>query len=252
MVHCQTAPRHINNLFFSNYNRDASENPTTSKGVRHYGSDLVVILDMDECLVHSQSLQSPRAPQVYAHQQQLFQKRRSSSSAGRTARADFFQFTLPEGERFHVRVRPGLYDFLQKVCSKYETHIFTAALQKYADPLLDHIDPHQSLFAGRWYRDSCEFDRERRINIKNLANLPILPQLDRAVLVDNNPLSFLANPNNGILVSSFLGDPSDNDLEKVWMLLEDLNGEQDVRLKLREMFHLENELQPHYLQRSVA
>lgn len=250
MVHCQTVPPHINKLSLNNYNRDASEKPMTSKGLRHYGSDLVVILDMDECLVHSQSLLSPSAAQGYAHQQ-LFQKRRSSSSAGRAARADFFQFTLPEGKRFHVRARPGLYDFLQKVCSKYETHIFTAAVQKYADPLLDHIDPHRSLFAGRWYRDSCEFDRERRINIKNLGNLPILPQLDRAVLVDNNPLSFLANPNNGILVSSFLGDPRDNDLEKVWMLLEDLDGEQDVRPKLRDMFHLEDELQQH-LQLSAA
>ncbi len=49
------------------------------------------------------------------------------------------------------------------------------------------------------------------------------------VLVDNNPMSFLANPDNGILVKSFTRDPCDRDVETVWhLLLRELEGVDDV------------------------
>merc|ERR1711862_388356 len=114
-----------------------------------------------------------------------------------------------------------------------ETHIFTAAMPIYADPILNRLDPENTLLAGRWYRDSCVYDETsvgRPAYVKNLKR--ILDNnnnnLQRTVLVDNNPLSFLANPTNGILVSSFYNDPYDKTLPAVLEPLHRLDGLEDV------------------------
>ena len=62
------------------------------------------------------------------------------------------------------------------------------------------------------------------------------------MLVDNNPLSFLANPSNGILVSNFYDDPKDATLDAVLELLQELDGEDDVRPVLEERFGLKDAL----------
>jgi len=41
----------------------------------------------------------------------------------------------------HVRLRPYLYDFLEKIKDKYEVIVFTASQQVYANELLNLIDP---------------------------------------------------------------------------------------------------------------
>ena len=68
-------------------------------------------------------------------------------------------------------------------------------------------------------------------------------QMKRTVLVDNNPLSFLANPENGILVSSFFNDPNDKTLLAVQDLLHDLDEEEDVRPVLDARFGLRDSFQ---------
>jgi TFIIF-interacting CTD phosphatase-like protein len=58
-------------------------------------------------------------------------------------------------------------------------------------------------------------------------------------LVDNNPLSFLHQPENGILVSNFYNDATDTTLESVYQLLHELDESQaDVRPVLEEKFGL--------------
>ena len=64
----------------------------------------------------------------------------------------------------------------------------------------------------------------------------------RVVLVDNNPLSFLPNPSNGILVSSFYDDPKDDTLEAVMELLHELDDSEDVRPILDDRFGLKDAL----------
>ena len=41
----------------------------------------------------------------------------------------------------YVIKRPGCDEFLQKLAEHYELLIYTASLSKYADPLLDILDP---------------------------------------------------------------------------------------------------------------
>jgi len=221
------------------------KNEDVNKSSRMYESDLVVVLDMDECLIHSHFLQGPGAE--YAHQV----KRKSSpdSPAGATANKTLatFDITLPDGERVVVHERPHLHKFLKEVSSKYETHIFTAAMEVYAKPVLEVLDPHGTIFSGIWYRESCQLDLNLGAYIKNLELLcesydndqERQQRLNRTVLVDNNPLSFLANPEHGILVSSFYTDSRDTTLPAVLELLHELDKHEDVRPVLNKKFQLQ-------------
>jgi CTD small phosphatase-like protein 2 len=48
----------------------------------------------------------------------------------------------PEDNDGHLLlIRPGVAEFLDEMCSYYEVVIFTAAMQDYADWVLDQIDP---------------------------------------------------------------------------------------------------------------
>ena len=202
------------------------------KPVREYESDLVVVLDMDECLIHSQFLQGPGAR--FTHQVQR------TGSLGDSS-VDIFSIRLPDGEQVRVHERPHLHDFLARVSEKYETHIFTAAMEVYAKPVLKMLDPHNRIFTHCWYRESCDFDENLGAYVKNLD--PVWGQnLKRTVLVDNNPLSFLANPDNGILVSNFYNDPKDVTLPAVLDLLDELDNEEDVRPVLDARFGLKRAL----------
>jgi TFIIF-interacting CTD phosphatase-like protein len=65
-------------------------------------------------------------------------------------------FSFPfSGSNIHVRLRPYLSDTLDKLKEMYELVAWTAGVQDYADPILDRIDPDNTIFKKRLYRDSC-------------------------------------------------------------------------------------------------
>lgn len=63
--------------------------------------------------------------------------------------------------------------------------------------------------------------------------------MSRTVLVDNNPLSFICQPTNGVLVASFYDDPNDTALASVMQLIRHLDHAGDVRPILKDMFRLD-------------
>jgi Dullard-like phosphatase family protein len=245
-----------------------SQQSSTNNTKRQYESDLVVILDMDECMIHSQFLSSPDNAQVYAHQVMQQRQRRNGisnntgdSGENNASVCDHFRVHLPStGDLVHVNVRPGLKEFLQNVTSRYETHVFTAAMSVYARPVLQQLDPTGEMFANRiWYREHCRYDAHHNAYLKDLEALPVQQttcpitnnstfssiNLNRTVLIDNNPLSFITHPENGILVSSFYNDASDNTLPAVFDLLQELESYPDVRPVLDRRFGLKTALLGH-------
>ena len=139
-----------------------------------------------------------------------------------------------------VFVRPGLARFLDAVAEFAETVVFTAGAEGYARPLCDVIDPSGRVDA-RLYRDAC-VRTPVRDHVKDLAALGRDPR--RTVLVDNNPFSFLLQPDNGVPCVSFAGDPEDRQLEgTILPLLRNLAAAVerggDVRPMLRRRFDME-------------
>jgi Dullard-like phosphatase family protein len=184
---------------------------------RIYQSDLVVVLDMDECLIHT-----PR--DSFRHV--------DDEEAGPAAGINSFPVQLKDGRSIRVNERPFVREFLLAVSAKYETHIYTAGASSYANAVLDQLDPEGSIFTARWYRETCEFRSDVAVYVKNLSNLSYSGGLlneSRTVLVDNNKKSFLSNPSNGILVPNFTQDPNDQALVRVLRVLELLESKPDVR-----------------------
>jgi Dullard-like phosphatase family protein len=216
---------------------DLRPKPTNTKAIRNspvvavkrkyktYTSDLIVVLDLDECLIHAKLFTDPFTASSYAHQVQNTAAKKTSVTET-SGPVESFRVQVDRKCYAHVNLRPGVLDFLQHITSTYETHIYTAATRVYADAVLDylvtHLGGHSSsssscsaddLFAGRWYRQHCAHDVARGAYVKDLSRLPV--PLHRTVLVDNNPLSFLSQPQNGILVNAFYDDGDDRTLNTV-------------------------------------
>jgi RNA polymerase II subunit A-like phosphatase len=63
---------------------------------------------------------------------------------------DVFSFTLPESPtEYHIKLRPGTREFLERVDKDYEMHIYTMGTRNYAHAIAAIIDPDQSYFKER-------------------------------------------------------------------------------------------------------
>lgn len=226
-----------------------------TEGERSFDSDLVVVLDMDECLLHSQFLKAENEYRQYEDGRpgsRVFDHD-DEPEAILSSLCESFRVSLPDGDMVHVNKRPGLDNFLKEITSRYETYIFTAAMQVYAAPVLDVLDQDRNMFQERFYREHCSFDPSLGVYVKSLEaafqdrkqSRERIKDFNerRVVLIDNNPYSFLANPMNGILVSNFYDDPKDCTLDAVSELLQELEDIEDVRPVLDAKFGLKDALE---------
>ena len=169
-------------------------------------SKKTLVLDLDETLVHSNFLPFPRPPDV------------------------IIKLELDnEIHDIHVLVRPGVKEFLEKMSKKYEIVIFTASLSKYADPLLDIIDK-KGYCPFRLFREHCTL-----INSSFVKDLKKLGRnLKDIIIVDNSPISYALNPDNGLPILSWFDDMKDRELFNFIPILEFLSEVYDVRDYIRK------------------
>ena len=131
---------------------------------------------------------------------------------------------------FDVFFRPFLLEFLTEIQNSnlYEMAIFTAAKKKYADVILDYIESRKKFFKFRLYRDCC-IPIGNGISIKDLR---IIKNFDekKTILMDNSFYSFMNQPQNGLLINSFLLNDKDYQLlnAKIY-LIEKIGNKEDVR-----------------------
>ena len=88
-----------------------------------------------------------------------------------------------------VLVRPGTKEFLESLAPFYEMIIYTASLSKYADPLMDMLNP-KGLCTGRLFREHCTF--YNGIFVKDLSKIDRDPK--DVMILDNSPNSYLFQP----------------------------------------------------------
>lgn len=67
----------------------------------------------------------------------------------------------------------------------YEVVIFTASLSKYADPLMDILDP-EGIAPQRLFREHCTF--KNGIFVKDMARLG--RRMQDIIIIDNSPQSY--------------------------------------------------------------
>ncbi|XP_055804926.1 uncharacterized protein LOC129873776 [Solanum dulcamara] len=160
-----------------------------------------IFLDLDETLVHS----NPNPP---------------------PEKYDFIVRPVIDGHRveFYVLKRPFMDEFLEFLSDKFEVVVFTAGLKEYASLVLDRID-RKGLISHRLYRNSCkEVDG---MFVKDLSDKG--RDMKRVVIVDDNPNSYLFQPENAIPIRPFTDDLADGELKKLIEFLGGCNEVEDMR-----------------------
>jgi len=124
----------------------------------------------------------------------------------------------------YVFKRPGVDMFLKRLSRYYELVIFTASIDKYANPVIDALDTSE-LCQHRLYREHCTF--MYNVFIKDLTRLG--RRMEDILILDNSPISYLFQKQNALPIKTWLEDRNDIELYKYLRLLEYLAKVDDVR-----------------------
>ena len=136
----------------------------------------------------------------------------------------------------HILTRPFLSEFLKKMSKIFEIVIFTASIPQYANPLLDKLENiynnnYNNYISHRLFRQHCI--KTKGNYIKDLHCLG--RKKENMIIVDNNPISYVYNVENGLPIGSFHCNKNDNELAKLCFVLEYLSQLDDVREGIRKI-----------------
>ncbi|XP_078057299.1 carboxy-terminal domain RNA polymerase II polypeptide A small phosphatase 2-like isoform X3 [Mustelus asterias] len=95
--------------------------------------------------------------------------------------------------------------------------------QQYADPVTDLLDKW-GVFRARLFRESCVFHQGSYV--KDLSRLG--RDLNKIIIIDNSPASYIFHPNNAVPVTSWFDDLSDTELLRLIPAFEGLSQAENV------------------------
>jgi carboxy-terminal domain RNA polymerase II polypeptide A small phosphatase len=124
----------------------------------------------------------------------------------------------------YVLKRPGVDYFLQEMAKIYEVIIYTASLSKYADPLMDMMDPH-GYCTARLFREHCAF-----VNGVFVKDMSVLGRdMKDTILIDNSPTSYMLQPECGLPILSWYDDMQDRVLLDYIPMLTEMAKINEIR-----------------------
>ncbi len=169
-------------------------NNKTNKKIKDKKRKKTLILDLDETLVHSGFNQFDR-------------------------KSDMVLNINIDGRNhiIYVLKRPYVDEFLKIISKFFEIFIFTASISQYASPLMDELD-REKICKGRLYREHCIYNSG--LYLKDLKQVG--KDLKDVIIIDNNPVSYATNQDNGIPILTWYDNLNDNELNKLLTLLKSL------------------------------
>lgn len=165
---------------------------------------LLVILDLDDTLIHAQD------GRVYAE-------------------PHFYSLSEPIIERPHVR------PFLAELLASYRVAVWTSAGSIYAEAVVRNLFPDPAALAFVWSDERCtqHFNHETRGHdpLKVLAKVRrrLGYNLDRVLMVDDSPEKHVRNYGNLVRVQPFEGDPDDDELPALLAYIHSIATAPSVR-----------------------
>jgi len=139
---------------------------------------------------------------------------------------------------FNLFIRPGLEEFLDFVCDRFEVIVFTASKQEYADCILNYLDPDNKIFKNRFYRENC-ISILSKVFIKDLRIFNNR-RLENIIMIDNSLYSFSNQLSNGILISSFYNNENDKELLNLMKYLNNIQLQGNFIEINKSIFDFEN------------
>ena len=187
----------------SNLSNNINFNYYLPPKTNEYLNKKTLLLDLDETLVHSSFKPLQEKPDI-----------------------NFTIYFQNKPHIINVLIRPYVQEFLKKMSELYEIVIFTASVPQYANPLLDILDKNKYIY-HRLYRQHCI--SLYGLFIKDLRRIG--RDLKNTIILDNNPISYLLNQENGIPIKTWHSDKTDQELIKLIPLFEYLSKKEisDIR-----------------------
>ena len=129
----------------------------------------------------------------------------------------------------YVLVRPGVENFLKEISKYFEVITFTASIPEYATKLIEILDK-EKIIKHQLFREHCT-----RINGTYVKELKKLNRcMKDVIIVDNSPIAFAFDADNGLPIKSWYDDINDNELEKILPILIFLSKTKDVRKYIKK------------------
>ena len=126
-------------------------------------------------------------------------------------------------------LRPGVIHLIRKLYHFFEIDIFTAAIKRYADNIVNKLDPNNTYVNYRFYREHCIYEGTK--TVKKLVRIG--RELNKIIFVDNIKYNAKYNMENLYHLSSWKDDVYDQEMVKLQDLLIDIiiNGtyKDDIR-----------------------
>lgn len=204
---------------------------------KHSKDHKTLILDLDETLVHCELIkpteycpdysQKPsdisigvkqHKEEIIKHEKGLETKIISFDSVSKNSSRS----STVEHLTVQITFRPYVREFLEYVRTRFEVVIFTASGHSYANAVLNELDPQNSIFSARIYRNQC-YPTKEGVSIKDLRIIGNR-KIEDIIIVDNSPFSYCLQVNNGIPIVSFYDDPLDKQLSSLIHFLDSLLG----------------------------
>lgn len=86
----------------------------------------------------------------------------------------------------YILVRPGVPQFLKRMHKYFEMVIYTASLSKYAEPLVEILDPDH-FCSYKLFREHCTF--YNNAFVKDLTRLG--RNMNDVIILDNSPIAYM-------------------------------------------------------------
>lgn len=193
--------------FFFNKNEFIKESIKLQYGKLKLSNKPLLILDLDETLIHSDLDMKWSAHDFY--------------------------IKTEDDSVIPINIRPYLFEFLEFCNINFDIIIYTASCKDYADPVIDFIEKEKSYFKYRFYREHCISYGSFLLKDISIFEKP----LNQTLIIDNNLFSFAHYLKNGILISSYYNESNDLDLVSLMEFFnQSIIGKEDIREEIERTF----------------
>jgi len=141
-----------------------------------------------------------------------------------------FKINEDDEEQGVLKIRPGVFQFIDEVKEYYEIILFSEADKNYIDLITDAVGENRYLYDYVLCREYITIVGQNFIKDLSKIGRP----LDKIIIIDNMPQNFSYNKENGIYIKPFWGEENDDKalIDLIPILINIARSGRDVRKEL--------------------